>query len=158
MILSIKWNESTPEQRNAACAQFMPPSEVNPIVSWWLYCDGKAGYQLRVLTKQEAEDGLRMIKASPETWADCTGFPEPYRAGAEIREIHRHVRYSDTPGGAWMLIEQLNVKGWTASIVQIPNNCGITLQRVGNPAVHTAGTFCEAAAMAFLKANGVVIL
>lgn len=163
---TLNWNELTSEQRNAECSRFMPASDVNPIRQWWLTFDGQ-WYQrlpLKEQTRDAAEKWLASAKESKVTWDyifEALHFPWSFRNRVAVKEQTWHVRYSDTPGGAWELVEQMNQQGWTFSLSI--NNNGVDacfVQQIPHFREHRVlrGPFSEAVAIIFLRANGVNLL
>ncbi len=152
----FNWLAATPEQRDAACAAFMPQSDVNPLKSWALYLDGKYAYDVRALNLESAQKSLASaLKLTPKKWTELTRFPASLRATAEIRENHHHVRYSDTPGGAWMLIEDLNKHGWTVEIKSRPSSITVVFTLGGIRKEASGTSMSEVIAQCYLNAHGI---
>lgn len=113
----ISYDAATPEERNAACAAYMPASDVNPIRSWWVTLDGVLWSRLAVRSKDEADSWLRIASMSRHNWERVmTEWPWSLRSSVGVAEHHHHVRYTDTPGGAWDLLEQMVSESWEVAV------------------------------------------
>lgn len=155
--MQLVWKDLTPDQRNEACARFMPASDVNPMRNWWLYADGKWGYPLSVKNQQEADQALALLTKDDATWVEYTNYPAKYRASAEVREVQHHVRYSNTPGGAWMLVQQLCADGWSVAIDTDAKDTQVIASRGGRQHHLSHQSFDEAMAIVFLRAHDVQV-
>lgn len=155
VVTRLEWSKATNIERNAACAAFMPASEINPIRSYYLTKEGKLWQRLAVKNLAEAKQWLAFAKGNFTRWEKI--MPEMTwtdRNLVDVAEDTHHVRYSDTPGGAWMLIEELASKGWTVSVVTTGHSSGVSAI-LKSAHHHVIGKMEEAVAECFLKANGV---
>jgi len=133
----------------------MPPSEINPLRSYYLTKDGKLWQRLAVHTLYEAKKWLEFAKSKITYWEKL--MPElewKRRSIVGVTEHLYHVRYSDTPGGAWNLIEELTAKDWTVSVTATAQSTTVSAIR-GDHHHHGIGKMSEATAECFLKANGI---
>lgn len=111
---SFQFETASVEERNAKCAEFMPASDINPICGYYLTWRGKMWQRLAVKSIDEAQSWLNIAKLNKHNWNQL--LPEhPWHLRSEIgvSEFHHRVRYSDTPAGAWMLIEELDRRGFS---------------------------------------------
>lgn len=177
---TFDFKNSTPAQRNEACARFLPPSDVNPIRSWHLQfvlparpeqgqpepVTHDAG-QLMVKSRDEALAWLKKLGSSRKAWKRA-GIPLPwsYSHLAQIAEDERHVNYTNTPGGAWMLIEHLKAQSYSIVIGVQEGITRVSATKVNHLAIEQAPTvgfigaepFHELIGMLFLKLNGVELV
>jgi hypothetical protein len=155
VVTRLEWSKATTEARNAACAAFLPASDTNPMRTFYLKAYGKIKNRLLVENLKAAEAWLHAAKASKTNWEKL--MPEMLWAERGILEVAEeiyHLRYSDTPGGAWMLIEHLTSKGWTVSVTTTQESSGVSAI-LGVQHHHVLGKMSEAVAECFLKVNGV---
>ncbi len=113
------WQNLTPAQRNEQCARYMPPSEINPIRTWWLTFDGGLLAQLALEkpTIEAANAWLDYAKSNKTKWKRLIEeVPFSLKDSVSVIEVKRFARYTDTPGGAWMLAEELIAKAWRIAI------------------------------------------
>ena len=82
----------------------------------YLAVDGK---RVKVTPYTEDQRGqvdilLNVLRSSDETWAEFkasdSAATDEWRAKLEIDVERWHARYSDTPGGAWMVVEWLHAE------------------------------------------------
>jgi hypothetical protein len=176
---NLNWKSSTAEQRNDACACFMPPSEINPIRSWHLNLGNTDLGAMMVQTQKEADDFKTLIDTCPhQQWkhralSKYTSWDR--RTELRLVEHRRSVNYSTTPGGAWMLLDQLMAEGYMIAIAARAGLTALTAERYeeNKPIIVTptqssalgpqssvfegSEPFSELAAMLFLTLNGVKI-
>jgi len=120
----MNWHKSTAQERNAACGALMPKSATNPLSRWGLAYNGKPFGQipLPIPNRDNAEAWLNTAKSSKKRWSELVGETFPggcpwvLRHDVGVIEVTWHVRYSDTPGGAWMLVEQLVGDGFAVTV------------------------------------------
>jgi hypothetical protein len=170
---TINWKSASPEQRNDACAKFMPPSDVNPILSWHLLIGDHDMGALHSQSKKEADDFLSFLQSDREQWERVMGkyATWDHRTDCQIVEHLRSVNYTSTPGGAWMLLEELRSRGGYSIIIAIQDNFTRISATPPTPAIDpspdfvppTTGfmgvePFSELAGMLFLTLNGVQVI
>jgi hypothetical protein len=112
----LDWLKASTAERNALCAQFLPPSQTNPLRSWHLAVGEKVNGRLAVKDLAEAATWLRIATCSKRNWRRVAGLPDEQREHARVHEEVHHVRYTDTPAGAWMLMEHMHAQGWTITV------------------------------------------
>jgi hypothetical protein len=111
-----EWADMNAFQRNWLIGEMM---KAEPLRDYCLRRDGKTIGRLAVKSAEEAESWLRIANMSLTNWVKL--MPEvPYECRAEVT-IHVdswHIRYSDTPGGGWEVIEWLRKRGtvWLESM------------------------------------------
>lgn len=172
----LNWKATTPEHRNNACACFMPPSDCNQILSWHLHIGKQDMGPLTVQTKNEADAWLSIRQSSREHFERSFGkfCPWDQRLDCQIVEHRRSLRYSDTPGGAWTLMEELKRQGHMIAIAARAGATFISAERYNEakPVIIRSGEqiepkivafegsepFSELAAMLFLTVNGCQII
>jgi hypothetical protein len=172
----MDWHNSTVAQRNAACAQFMPKSSVNPIRQFDLVykipeVDAvvMGTIPLQKPTIEAATAWLKEAKSSPFKWAAMVG-EKPSSGGVSwklreyvsVQERTWHVRYSDTPGGAWNLVEKLVVEGYAVTVRSSTRATSVAIDQY--PTTRQTGFFLELprpmpeiVAAAFLMFKGIEI-
>lgn len=156
--LGFYWDSSSPEQRNALCASYMPQGDLNPIRSWHVQAGGQL-IRLAVQSLAEAEAWLRVATASPRNWERVAELPEACRLTARIVEHQRHLRYTDTPAGAWALLEQLMEEGWLVNLrAQKGTLTALTVKRGEEYHQYPGQDMAELVGKAFLVLHGVELL
>jgi hypothetical protein len=166
---ALNWKSATPEQRNDACACFMPPSEVNPILAWHLLIGQHDMGALACISRKEADTWLSLLQTNRDDFERVMGKYCVWdkRLECQIVEHRRSLRYSDTPGGAWTLIEELKRQGYLIAIAARAGQTAISAERHDKPAIITQSSalspqsfgfsgpepFPELAAMLFLTLN-----
>lgn len=157
----FNWDGATVETRNEACGQFMPPSEVNPMRSYLVSAPTRRPVKLALHSREEAEAWLRIAAGSEETWKRVMPeWPAPLRKMAKIEEQHYYPRYTDTPGGAWVLVEELVNRNLTVESrvdahrvwlkVLWPHGRDLAVEGIGRPFECLMG-------IAWLAANGIEV-
>lgn len=146
MSTTTEWADMTAFQRNWLIGEMM---KAEPLRAYYLRRDGRNIGQLEVKDEGEAKSWLNIANMSLTNWVKL--MPEvPYECRAEVA-IHVetwHMRYSDTPGGGWEVVEWLRKRGqlevmscalggWTVRL-HVPS------EYHGDPA-ETAPTVAEAA-------------
>lgn len=174
----LNWKATTPEQRNNACACFMPPSDCNPILSWHLHIGEFDLGALTIQTQREADEfRAQILKLNAQEWeysplAKYACWDR--REACQLVQHRRSLRYSDTPGGAWTLMEELKRQGHMIAIAARAGATFISAERYNEakPVIIRSGEqiepkivafegsepFSELAAMLFLTINGCQII
>lgn len=108
-----KWSDMNEAQRNHLVGSLM---EAKMLSQCYLTVDGK-----RVLITPYSEDErnkvemtLNVLRASDEMWAQFKASnseaTDDWRAKLEIDVERCHLNYAGTPGGAWMVVEWLQLE------------------------------------------------
>lgn len=171
---TLNWKSSTPAQRNAACACFMPPSNVNPIRSWHLHVGGDDLGPMAIGSQKEADDFMaRIPRLDQQTWEQSSlrkFLAWEKRDLLHVVERRRNVNYSNTPGGAWMLLDRLMAEGYMIAVAARSGLTALSAERYNERQIITpqnappvtafegSEPFEELAAMLFLTLNGCSII
>ncbi len=103
------WPTLTAVQRNALVGETM---KAEPLYAYYVRWIGKNLAQLRVKEESEAQSWLRIAKFSKENWKRLMDeVPWSLREEVSVHVESWHIRYSDTPGGGWIVIEWLRARG-----------------------------------------------
>jgi hypothetical protein len=151
------WEEMTPCERNTHIGELIG---AKPMSQLYLALDGK---QLWMLPK--GEDDLAQMRQLVTQWQEVTTdwkrwmkniaeIQDEWRGRITVEVANWHIRYSETPGGGWTVIEHLREKGFPVTIYSEPaNNWRILVkERAGDrapgvnavsPDIHVAA--CEVA-------------
>ena len=114
LAMANGWSELSPEQKNNLVGETL---RMKPLTQCWFGYEGKKLLRTPWTEEQrkEPEALARMSQTDDELWASwLVAQPslQPEMRGKVTVEIDRwHLRYSDTPGGGWMVIEWLHGKG-----------------------------------------------
>lgn len=169
----MNWHEATLAQRNAACAQFMPKSGINPLRRYDLVytlpdVDGITIGQipLQQPTMEAATKWLEMAKSSRSRWAELVGedsksggCPWTLRDHVTLVESTWHYRYTDTPGGAWTLVEQLVSEAYDVTVRSYCRATSVSIAPTsqGRFFLELPRPMPEVVAVAFLMFKGIEI-
>lgn len=104
------WSDMNPAQRNHWLGELIgaPPQS-----QCFLAVDGKPVLATPYAEKDrmKVDAALAVLKGSDASWAEFraanTQSEEAWREKLEVHIERWHLRYSDTPGGAWELVEWL---------------------------------------------------
>lgn len=130
-----------------------------PLTQCWIGCDGRKLLRTRweEKDKSEAEAMARMIQHHDKLWNDSlVDFPSlmPDMRGKLVVIVeHWHIRYSDTPGGGWCVVEWLRDRG-SVNVASLGAEWRVAFDD-GHPhhgaVVETASTMAEAACLVALR-------
>ena len=107
------WSEMNAAQRNHLVGSLIGAKMFSQC---YLAVDGK---RVKVTPYTEDQRGqvdilLNVLRSSDETWAEFkasdSAATDEWRAKLEIDVERWHARYSDTPAGAWMVVEWLRTQ------------------------------------------------
>lgn len=102
--------------------------KAEPIKSYNLYVGGKYFSGLMVRSHEEAE---KLAEAGRlRHWKELAkkhGWPDEWRSTLEARTHTNHLRYNETPGGAWFVIEAMREQGWDIEIASTGDGWMITV-------------------------------
>lgn len=118
------WNDMNAEQRSHTVGELMGVEKLSQ-------CFLAVGGQ-RVLATPHAgrergrvEAMLLALRASDDLWAEFrAGHSEAtddWRTQLEVEVVEWHLRYADTPGGGWEVLEYLRREGWEISVNGAPD-------------------------------------
>jgi hypothetical protein len=108
------WNELSPQERNALVGDTLG---FKPVTQCWFGCDGQNLIRTAWSEEQRgaAESLCRMVQLHDKLWteslADWPSIKPEMRGRLEVIVERWHIRYSDTPGGGWTVIEWLRARG-----------------------------------------------
>lgn len=125
----LEWSALTPEQRDELVAKYMPPSDVNPIKDVWLTFDGKLWRRTLCKTEEEAHEMLAHAKKGRAIWDKIFGDEMPWILREKVSAVIRaaHLRYSETPAGAWDALEHLLSLGCGVAVLLNGSLCTVTI-------------------------------
>ena len=145
------WADLTTTQRNNLVGNII---DGNVIRRPYMARDGKYLWYCPITAEEAGERGKWLLEqqATEESWKR---FRKDFdkRITAEDRgkitiEIEEHhLRYSDTPGGGWMVIEAIRKAGYAIQIGHDASNWIVSTGRNGEPVGMSATTMEEAACM-----------
>lgn len=114
-------------QRNLIIAKLIGAKLLS---QFYLYIDGKEYSPLpHQAHEREQAEGLAAY-ARGEGWAEFSarhGLRDEYRESVEARLIEWPLRYSDTPGGGWDVVEAMRAQGWHIEVASTGDGWMITI-------------------------------
>lgn len=138
--MSAEWQDMSAWQRNWLIGSLM---KAEPMRAFYLRWQGKDFAQLRTKDAADAERWLRIAKGGELQWKTLVDeVPWTAREEVTIHVDEWHVRYSDTPGGGWIVIEWLRLRG-AVNVASIGEQWRIAHERC--EVAVTAPTMAEAA-------------
>lgn len=97
---------------------------------FYLYIDGKEYSPMpHQAHEREKAEGLAAY-AKGEGWAEFSaqrGLKDEWRESVEARLIEWPLRYSDTPGGGWDVIEAMRAQGWDIEVASTGDGWMVTI-------------------------------
>ena len=146
------WPSLTATERNHLVGETLG---MEPLTQCWLGVDGKMLLRTAWDEKQKGEAAAmaRMINTYDQLWSDSLAdYPslKPEMRGKLAVIVDRwHLRYSDTPGGGWEVVEWLRKRG-PVNVASVAPDWRVAF----GDAAATAPTMAEAAClMALSSAN-----
>lgn len=127
---------------------------LEPLTQCWIGCDGRKLLRTRwdESQKAEAEAMARMINTYDKLWNDSLAdYPslKPEMRGKLVVIVDRwHIRYSDTPGGGWDVVEWMRKRG-PVNVASVGDQWRVAF---GDDA-ETAPTMAEAACLIALRVS-----
>ena len=153
------WAELTPERRNTLIGELLGAT---PLQTVWLVWEPKKEDgsvlgrkhlgQLGSMPMENAHEWLAAAKTSQAEWTR-RGMEISYLLRDEVvlSEHRWHLRYSETPGGGWDVIEKLTRSGYTVQVQVSAKDCKVIAAGDQNFA-ERAPTMAEAACKVALRA------
>jgi len=129
----------------AHCWATLPTTERNSLIAkligakllsqFYLYIDGKEYSPMphQSHDREKAEGLAAYVKG--ECWAEFAaerGLKDEWRESVEAKLIEWPLRYSDTPGGGWVVVEAMRDQGWDIKIESTGDGWMITVDE-NNP-------------------------
>lgn len=151
------WDELTADQRNTKVGEML---QAEPMRQTWLVRTTSEGKRITLgglhLSRDEAEIWLEHAKQSPLNWREKMGAEQPFAFAPQVavEEVVWHIRYSDTPGGGWIVVEAMHAAGFAVVVQTTKSGWKVTCDD-GNPnhgrSSEVAATMAEAACKLALR-------
>lgn len=157
--MSKTWDQMDTQERNTTLGKMLG---TDPFRQVFALRDGERVLNTAYQSIKDLEDNLDWFNEDKARWKRFTSKRDlPSLKGAKREDLvaREHVwwpRYSDTPGGAWMVIEALAPRGWRWTVQELDAGWRASVELPGQIASQDADTVSEAIArLAFdlLKAN-----
>lgn len=130
-----------------------------PLTQYWL-CVGGARFSPTPYTAADKEKALGMAKFARgngwEEFAARNNFPTEWRDTVQLELEAWHLRYSDTPGGGWNVIEAIRNEGFSVTVQSCADGWRVTADEVEAKATTMAEAACLAALLARQRAEAFV--
>lgn len=157
LVPLMGWDEMTAPERNNYIGDLI---KAPPLTQLYLALDGK---MLWLTPKQEKDlvefsgwvaDWQRTKKAWKQ-WQKTSGeLLDDWRGRITVQVQRWHIRYSDTPGGGWDVVEAIGKLGWQVKLEAVWPNWRITCDDLSphhGRVIETAPTMQEAACLAAMR-------
>ena len=121
------WSGLSPEERNERIGDLL---EMKPATQCWIGIAGKR-FWITPHTEEKRDEAQALIDyftKSDKNWAffvkEKKGACDEMRSQLEVIVERWHIRYSDTPGGGWQVVEWLRNHG-TVWVMSRTNGWGV---------------------------------
>ncbi len=140
------WADLAPNDRNALVARAIKDELLG---QWYLAFDGRPYHPLPHPRghKEEADKVLAVVR-SREFWKEHSRdhrLPADGREKVSLKLVEWPLRYSDTPGGGWVVVEAIRAAGYAVQIATCRGGWRVTVIVGPDPVSMVAETMAEAA-------------
>lgn len=157
------WDASTPPERNMFVLSTLPAESPNlPLHAWYLQYNGMSMKSLLVPNREEADSVCaRINKLTYEELKQLLPLPG-IRVALGKFNVHEEtwaMRYSDTEGGAWAVVEQLHKRGFRISMVWDTQGMRLSVGSVATRRLilDEATSFAEGICLLWLKVSEIAV-